>query len=170
MENVLHEESHTQKIVRGCIKKELIGRLANQTKAFPLYNKNSLKHVRFYVLNIKRKIDDKDLSQMQKSVLYFAGRYHAMESARIRKAFRTITKNVILHVGDTKDVDIVKIIQFIQIQWLISEFFISKEKIVALLKGFSIFYPSLLRIFADEDKAKRDKNVSLAKQKSNAKQ
>lgn len=170
MESELHEETHTQKIVRGCIKKELIGRLVNQTKAFPLYNKNSLKHVRFYVLNIKRKMDDKDLSQMQKGVLYFAGLYHTKESARIRKAFRTITKNVMLHVGDSKDVDVAKIIQFIQVQWLLNEFFISKDKIVALLKGFSIFYPSLLRIFADEDKAKRDKNVSQAKQKRNAKQ
>ena len=170
MEKELQEETHTQKIVKGCIKKELIGRLSNHSKVFPLYNKNSLKHVRYYVLNIRRKMDDKELSPMQKSVLYFAGRYHTKESARIRKAFRTIAKNVLLHVGDPKDVDILRITQFAQMQWLLNEFFISKEKIVDILKGFSIFYPPLLHIFADEDKVKREKNVSLAKQKRKAKQ
>lgn len=134
-------DKHMLTIIRGTIKKELIGRLENQSEMFPFSNRRTLHYVNYYI--IKKCFLDAPQA-VKDSILSNARSIHRKEIRRIQKALRTIESNVMNELP--KDLEkrlIQKIILYISYQWLKKEFYISKEVVRRFVYGFSVFYSEL---------------------------
>jgi len=134
-------DKHMLAIIRGTIKKELIGRLENQSEMFPFRNRRTLHYVNYYI--IKKCFLDAPQA-VKDSILSNARSIHRKEIRRIQKALRTIESNVMNELPKELEKRLIqKIILYISYQWLKKEFYISKEEIRRFVYGFSVFYSEL---------------------------
>lgn len=129
-------------IIRGVVKIELIKRLENQEKMFPVNNKKPLYYINFYI--VQKKFHDAPKA-IKDSILANAKAIHKKEMHRIRKAFATIRNNIATETAGMKIGEELyeKIYKYIVYQWLKEEFYITKTEIRRYVFGFSIFFREL---------------------------
>ncbi len=129
-------------IIRGVVKIELIKRLENQEKMFPMKNKKPLYYINFYI--VQKRFNDAP-KEIKDSILANAKAIHKKEMHRIRKAFATIRSNIATETSGMKIEDDLyeKIYKYIVYQWLKNEFYITKTEIRRYVFGFSVFFKEL---------------------------
>ncbi len=136
----------TEQVVRGIIKNDLIKRMENQLNPFPHKWRICEIGICRYILKKDIPINGKydHLESWQQNILWQGKDFHKKETARIRKAFRTIEARFFDEYKGTKDPNAVKILNFILLMWLKDEFYISKRKITDFISSFSIFFPKMM--------------------------
>lgn len=135
-------DNRIRSIIRGVVKIELIKRLENQEKMFPVKNKKSLYYINFYI--VQKKFYDAPKA-IKDSILANAKAIHKKEMHRIRKAFATIRSNIATETAGMQISEELyeKIYKYIVYQWLREEFYITKTEIRRYVFGFSIFFKEL---------------------------
>ena len=129
-------------IIRGVVKIELIKRLENQEKMFPMKNQKPLYYINFYI--VQKRFNDAP-KEIKDSILANAKAIHKKEMHRIRKAFSTLRNNIATETAGMQiDKNIYeKIYRYIVYQWLKKEFYITKTEIRRYIFGFSVFFKEL---------------------------
>ena len=129
-------------IIRGVVKIELIKRLENQEKMFPMKNQKPLYYINFYI--IQKRFNDAP-KEIKDSILANAKSIHKKEMHRIRKAFATLRNNIATETSGMKIGDDLyeKIYKYIVYQWLKKEFYITKTELRRYIFGFSVFFKEL---------------------------